>query len=259
MRFNSSFFNLFTFNKRVLNLAGSVLWLAVRRWCHTFTCTLSIISGSSLSWLRKMMISIMVTIKPDWGGLVLSTLNLLIYHHSTGPRYISNVFKSIKRFCVFARLVGDCINSERAAESPEAAGRSVALLFNLILNLRRATDERCPLSCVSLSHQRRHGFSRKPGSQPRGFFRRGSCFQSGVPGRESVASRRRSGTEQPENVQEHRPRGFTGVTSPLWDDLERSLALSRARVPLWDDICTFLFLQTNLQQLVALRNCRVWH
>ncbi len=94
------------------------------------------------------MISIMVTIKPDWGGLVLSTLNLLIYHHSTGPRFISNVFKSIKRFCV---LAGDCINSERAAESPEAAGRSVALLFNLILNLRRAADERRPLSCVSQS------------------------------------------------------------------------------------------------------------
>ncbi len=79
------FFNLLTFNKRVLNLAGSlawseshpcsVLWLAVPRWCHTFMCTRSTNSGSSLSWQRKLMISIMVPIKPDWSGLVLSTQN----------------------------------------------------------------------------------------------------------------------------------------------------------------------------------------
>ncbi len=80
------FFNLLTFNKRVLNFAGSlawseshpcsVLWLAVRRWCHTFMCTRSINSESSLSWQRKLMISFMVPTKPDWTGLVLSTQNL---------------------------------------------------------------------------------------------------------------------------------------------------------------------------------------
>ncbi len=53
-----------------------MLWLAVRRWCHTFMCTCSINSGSSLSWQRKLMISFMVPTKPDWSGLVLSTQNL---------------------------------------------------------------------------------------------------------------------------------------------------------------------------------------
>ncbi len=59
-----------------MNHTGSVLWLAVRRWCHTFMCTRSINSGSSLSWQRKLMISFMVLTKPDWSGLVLSTQNL---------------------------------------------------------------------------------------------------------------------------------------------------------------------------------------
>ncbi len=79
------FFNLLTFNKRVLNLAEVtlaftcfVLWLAVRRWCNTFMCTRSINSELSLgsSWQRKLMISFMVPTKPDWSGLVLSTQNL---------------------------------------------------------------------------------------------------------------------------------------------------------------------------------------
>ncbi len=72
------FFNLLTFNKRVLNLAEvshtcSVLWLAVRRWCHTFMCTCFINSGSRQ---RKLMISFMVPTKPDWSGLVLSIQNV---------------------------------------------------------------------------------------------------------------------------------------------------------------------------------------
>ncbi len=79
------FFNLLTVNKRVwislalsreVNHTCSVLWLAVHRWCHTFMCTRSINSGSSLSWQRKLMISFMVPTKPDWSGLVLSTQNL---------------------------------------------------------------------------------------------------------------------------------------------------------------------------------------
>ncbi len=70
------FFNLLTFNLREVNRTCSVLWLAVHRWCHTFMCTHSINSGSSLSWQRKLMISFMVPTKPDWSGLVLSTQNL---------------------------------------------------------------------------------------------------------------------------------------------------------------------------------------
>ncbi len=79
------FFNLLTFNKEFwislavsweVNHTCSVLWLAVRRWCHTFMCTHSINSGSNLSWQRKLMNSFMVPRKPDWSGLVLSTQNL---------------------------------------------------------------------------------------------------------------------------------------------------------------------------------------
>ncbi len=78
------FFNLLTFKEfwislalsREVNHTCSVLWLAVRRWCHTFMCTRSINSGSSLSWQRKMMIRFMVSTNPDWSGLVLSTQNL---------------------------------------------------------------------------------------------------------------------------------------------------------------------------------------
>jgi len=69
--------NLWTFNKDFcISRARSVLWLAVRRWCHTFMCTRSVNSGSSLSWQRKLMISFIVPIKTDCIGLVLSTLNL---------------------------------------------------------------------------------------------------------------------------------------------------------------------------------------
>ncbi len=39
-------------------------------------CTCFINSGSSLSWLRKLIISFMVPTKPAWSGLVLSTQNL---------------------------------------------------------------------------------------------------------------------------------------------------------------------------------------
>ncbi len=79
------FFNLLTFNKWVLNLAGSL----ARSESHLLCVVIgysplmshihvhgSIISGSSLSWQRKLMISFMVPIKPDWSGLVLSTQNL---------------------------------------------------------------------------------------------------------------------------------------------------------------------------------------
>ncbi len=85
--------NLWTFNKDFcVSRARSVLWLAVRRWCHIFMCTCSVNSGSSLSWQRKLMIIFMVPIKTDCIGLVLSTLNLsitlnlFIYIHGTGPQ-----------------------------------------------------------------------------------------------------------------------------------------------------------------------------
>ncbi len=61
---------------REVNHTCSALWLAVHRWCHTFMCTRSINSGSSLSWQRKLMISFMGPTKLDWSGLVLSTQNL---------------------------------------------------------------------------------------------------------------------------------------------------------------------------------------
>ncbi len=61
---------------REVNHTCSVLWLAVRHWCHTFMCMRSINSGSSLSWQRKLMISFMGPTKPDWSGLVLSNQNL---------------------------------------------------------------------------------------------------------------------------------------------------------------------------------------
>ncbi len=74
------FFNLLTFIKTFNQ--GS--WLAVGQWCHTQT------QDQSLSWQRKLMISIMVSVKPDWSGLVCQletnpvTQNLFIYHHGTG-------------------------------------------------------------------------------------------------------------------------------------------------------------------------------
>ncbi len=79
------FFNLLTFNKQVLNLSRevnhtcSVLWLAVRCWCHTFMCTCSINSGSA-SWYPQSQIGMVwfcqLKIYPI-------TLNLLIYNHGT--------------------------------------------------------------------------------------------------------------------------------------------------------------------------------
>ncbi len=48
------------------------MWLAAHYWCHTFTCTRSINSGSSLSWLRKLTISFMIPTNPDWTGFDLS-------------------------------------------------------------------------------------------------------------------------------------------------------------------------------------------
>ncbi len=65
------FFTLFTLNKRVLNLACSVV-IGCSPLMSPFMCTRSVNSGSSLSWQRKLMIPT----KPDWSGLVLSTQNV---------------------------------------------------------------------------------------------------------------------------------------------------------------------------------------
>ncbi len=85
----------------------SVLWLAVRRWCHTFMCTRSINSGSSLSWQRKLMISFMVPTKPDWSGLVLSTQNLSYNSEFVNlPSWYRPLIPLIKSFRLIWKLHG---------------------------------------------------------------------------------------------------------------------------------------------------------
>ncbi len=79
------FFNLLTFNKFFFKLAGSLArseshllccdWLFAADVTHS--CARAPLSqDQSLSWQRKLMISIMVPTKPDWSGLVWSTRNL---------------------------------------------------------------------------------------------------------------------------------------------------------------------------------------
>ncbi len=98
------FFNLLTFNKRVLNLVGlsREKWITLARRCDwlfaadvTHSCVRApLTQDQALSWQRRLMISFMVPQKPDWSGLVAKcqlktypiTLNLLIYHHGTGPQ-----------------------------------------------------------------------------------------------------------------------------------------------------------------------------
>ncbi len=86
------FFHLL--NKRVLNHTCSVLWLAVRRWCHTFTCTRSINSGSSLSWERKLMISFMVPTK--LGSVPSSSSTLLSLWNTTNTMMLDEHIQSYR-------------------------------------------------------------------------------------------------------------------------------------------------------------------
>ncbi len=68
----------------------------IHYWWHTFMCTCSINSGSSLSWQRKLMVSFMVPTNKA-GGLVWFcqlktnpvTLSLFSHRHGTGPRSTS--------------------------------------------------------------------------------------------------------------------------------------------------------------------------
>lgn len=121
----------------------------------------------------------------------------------------SDCVLSCRRLHRFWKSCGESRSSWKVSRSKRSSS------LDLILKLRRAADEHVlSLSRVSLSHQRRHGSSRKPGSQPQSFFRRAPQFQSD-------ASRRRSHTEQPADVQEHRPREFTdlNLTPSSWPSM----------------------------------------
>ncbi len=80
------FFNLLTFNKtsfesRWISREQLITFALCCDWLFTADVTLScarspLILDQSLSWPRKLMISFMVPVKPDWSGLVLSTKNV---------------------------------------------------------------------------------------------------------------------------------------------------------------------------------------
>ncbi len=80
------FFNLLTFYKtsfesrwisreQLITLALCCDWLFAADVTLSCACT-PFILDQSLSWPRKLMISFMVPVKPDWSGLVLSTQNV---------------------------------------------------------------------------------------------------------------------------------------------------------------------------------------
>ncbi len=111
MRLNSSFFNLLTFNKRVLKLAGSITrseshllccdWLFAADVTHSCACApltqdqawVDRESWWSASWYQQSRIGVVWFCQLKTNPV---TLNLFIYHHGTGPRrHCANTYNKL--------------------------------------------------------------------------------------------------------------------------------------------------------------------